>query len=388
MLVISTWVVRVLKTNMKKRKGSMKNSGEGLTNRQSLILRTVVESYIENGEPVGSKYLCECGRFTCSSATIRNEMAELEARGYLEQPHTSSGRVPTEAGYRFYVDSLLESYNSTASDVERIKNALKEKRAELDQILTQASRLASSLTNYTGLAVRPGQRAGAFCRYEAICLSPRSLLLVMINPDGTAKTRNLRTDFDIGKEDADALARTLNSCIIGLAASEITLPLMMRMEEMCAPSSQLVSMAVKCIYETATERSDGDVRIEGVNRLLEYPEYSDTESIAGLLGLGDSKNALLELVRENDEGADDGDDVKILIGSENRLDALGSSALVFKTVRRGGKVVGAVGVIGPRRMKYQNVISMVDSLANGISELIGDDMLLATPETERNDSDE
>lgn len=366
----------------------MKNSGEGLTNRQSLILRTVVESYIENGEPVGSKYLCECGRFTCSSATIRNEMAELEARGYLEQPHTSSGRVPTEAGYRFYVDSLLESYNSTASDVERIKNALKEKRAELDQILTQASRLASSLTNYTGLAVRPGQRAGAFCRYEAICLSPRSLLLVMINPDGTAKTRNLRTDFDIGKEDADALARTLNSCIIGLAASEITLPLMMRMEEMCAPSSQLVSMAVKCIYETATERSDGDVRIEGVNRLLEYPEYSDTESIAGLLGLGDSKNALLELVRENDEGADDGDDVKILIGSENRLDALGSSALVFKTVRRGGKVVGAVGVIGPRRMKYQNVISMVDSLANGISELIGDDMLLATPETERNDSDE
>ena len=366
----------------------MKTSGDGLTNRQSLILRTVVESYIDNGEPVGSKYLCECGRFSCSSATIRNEMAELEARGYLEQPHTSSGRVPTEAGYRFYVDSLLETYNSTASDVERIKNALKEKRAELDQILTQASRLASSLTNYTGLAVRPGQREGAFCRYEAICLSPRSLLLVMINADGTAKTRNLRTDFDIDKADADALARTLNSCIVGLSASDITLPLMMRMEEMCAPSPQLASMAVKCIYETATERNDGDVRIEGVNRLLEYPEYSDTESIAGLLGLGDSKNALLDLVRETGEGFDDGDDVKILIGSENRLDALGSSALVFKTVKRGGKVVGAVGVIGPRRMKYQNVISMVDSLASGINELIGDDMLLPTADTERNDGNE
>lgn len=367
----------------------MKTSGDGLTNRQSLILRTVVEAYIDNGEPVGSKYLCECGRFTCSSATIRNEMAELENQGYLEQPHTSSGRVPTEAGYRFYVDSLLETYNSTASDVERIKNALKEKRAELDQILTQASRLASSLTNYTGLAVRPGQRAGAFCRYEAICLSPRSLLLVMINPDGTAKTRNLRTDFDIDKTDAEALARTLNSCIVGLSASDITLPLMMRMEEMCAPSSQLVSMAVKCIYETATEKSDGDVRIEGVNRLLEYPEYSDTESIAGLLGLGDSKNALLELVRDTGDGElDNGDDVKILIGSENGLDALGSSALVFKTVKRGGKVVGAVGVIGPRRMKYQNVISMVDSLASGINELIGDDMLLPTADTERNDGNE
>ncbi|MBQ7011659.1 MAG: heat-inducible transcription repressor HrcA [Clostridia bacterium] len=367
----------------------MKEAQNGLTNRQSLILRTVVESYIENGEPVGSKFLCECGRFTCSSATIRNEMAELEALGYLEQPHTSSGRVPTELGYRFYVDSLLESYNSTASDVERIKSALKEKRAELDQILTQASRLASSLTNYTGLAVRPGQGHGAFCRYEAICLSSRSLLLVMINPDGSAKTRNLRTDVDITKEDADTLARTLNSCIVGLSASEVTLPLMMRMEEMCAPASHLVSMAVKCIYETAIEKNDGDVRIDGVNRLLEYPEYSDTESIAGLLGLGDSKNALLDLVKESEElGGEAGDDVKILIGSENRLDALGSSALVFKTVKRGGRVVGAVGVIGPRRMKYQNVISMVDSLANGINELIGDDMLLPTADTERNNGNE
>lgn len=366
----------------------MKTSGDGLTNRQSLILRTVVEAYIDNGEPVGSKYLCECGRFTCSSATIRNEMAELENQGYLEQPHTSSGRVPTEAGYRFYVDSLLETYNSTASDIERIKNALKEKRAELDQILTQASRLASSLTNYTGLAVRPGQGVGAFCRYEAICLSPRSLLLVMINPDGNAKTRNLRTDVDITKDDAYTLARTLNSCIIGLSASEVTLPLMMRMEEMCAPASHLVSMAVKCIYETATERSDGDVRIDGVNRLLEYPEYSDSESIAGLLGLGDSKNALLDLVRESEDIENDDGDVKILIGSENRLDALGSSALVFKTVKRGGKVVGAVGVIGPRRMKYQNVISLVDSLANGINELISDDMLLHTSDIERKNRDE
>ena len=110
----------------------MKRSDGFLTERKSGILRTVVESYIENGEPVGSKYLCECGRFSCSSATIRNEMAELEELGYLEQPHTSSGRVPTEAGYRFYVDCLMESYNSTTSDVEKIKKALREKRAELD----------------------------------------------------------------------------------------------------------------------------------------------------------------------------------------------------------------------------------------------------------------
>lgn len=362
----------------------MKNYQDVLTSRQSLILRTVVESYIENGEPVGSKYLCECGRFSCSSATIRNEMAELELLGFLEQPHASAGRVPTERGYRFYVDALLESYNSTTSDVERIKSALKEKRAELDQILTHASRLASSLTNYTGLALRPGEMSRSFARYEAICLSPRSLLLVMISGDGSAKTRNLRTDFDITKADADTLAKTLNANIIGLTASEITLPLMMRMEEMCAPSSQLVSMAVKCIYETSAEKNDGNVRIDGVNRLLEYPEYSDTESISALLGLGDDKNALLELVGD-DGGEDDSNDVKILIGSENKLGALGSSALVFKTVKRGGKVVGAVGVIGPRRMKYQDVISMVDSLASGVTELIGDDMLLTGGERKETD---
>ncbi|MDY5941456.1 MAG: heat-inducible transcriptional repressor HrcA [Eubacteriales bacterium] len=368
----------------------MKRSDGFLTERKSGILRTVVESYIENGEPVGSKYLCECGRFSCSSATIRNEMAELEELGYLEQPHTSSGRVPTEAGYRFYVDCLMESYNSTTSDVEKIKKALREKRAELDQILTQASRLASSLTNYTGVALRPGKEGGSFARYEVICLSPRSLLLVMINPDGSARTRNLRTDFDITQEETAALARTLNENIVGLSADDITLPLMMRMEEDCEPASQLVSMAIKSIYETASERATGAVRLDGMDRLLTYPEYSDTESIAGLLGLGDSKNDLLDLVEKNSDpdGEDDGE-VKVLIGSENHMDALGSSALVFKTVRRGGKVVGAVGVIGPRRMKYRSVISMVDSLASGINELISDDALLpGKKETEKDEKNE
>ena len=351
----------------------MKKKGEGLSARQQLILRTVVESYIENGEPVGSKFLCDCGKFSCSSATIRNEMAELETLGYLEQPHASSGRIPTETGYRFYVDLLLQNYNSTAGDVERIKSALREKRAELDSILTQASRLASTLTNYTGVALRPGGGNASFAKFEAIYLAPRSLLLVMIREDGTAKTRNLRTDADLLPEDARTLSDALNSCVANVPAHQITLPLMMKMEEMCPAAPALVRMAVKSVYEAVSEGQSGDVRLEGMDRLLEYPEYSDTESIAGLIGLGDNKNELLDIVAQSEEGESDDGEVKILIGSENRVDALGSSALVYKTVRRGGKIVGAVGVIGPRRMKYQNVISMVDSLANGINELISDD---------------
>ncbi len=354
----------------------MKKSANELSDRKGLILRTVVESYIENGEPVGSKYLCECGKFTCSSATLRNEMADLEALGYLEQPHTSAGRIPTESGYRFYVNSLMESYNSTAGDVEKIKSALKEKRAELDSILSQASRLASTLTNYTGLALRPSDVPGMFARYETVFLSKRSLLLIMISAGGDARTANMRTDYDVSEAEVKRLADILNRFVSGHSINEVTLPVIMKMEDEMGAATGLVTQAVKCIYDTVSNRSAGDVRFDGMNNLLDYPEYSDTESIAGIMELGDKKDDLLGLVQRVEDNSDFGDeDVKILIGSENHLDALGSSALVYKTVKRDGKVVGAVGVIGPRRMKYKDVISMVDSLAKGINELISVDAL-------------
>ncbi len=151
-----------------------------LSERKKQILKAIVEAHIEGGEPVGSKYILQNTLMSCSSATIRNEMAELEQMGYLVQPHTSAGRVPSEAGYRFYVDALVEQYARTTHDVVKINQLLKAKMTEIDQILDTASRLASSMTNYTGIAIKPKASSVKMSRFEIISIDKKQFAMVMI----------------------------------------------------------------------------------------------------------------------------------------------------------------------------------------------------------------
>ncbi|MBR2432814.1 MAG: heat-inducible transcription repressor HrcA [Clostridia bacterium] len=344
----------------------MENRNDRLTDRKKLILRAVVEAHIQDGEPVGSKTLLESGILSCSSATVRNEMAELEALGYLEQPHTSSGRIPTELGYRFYVDTLAKEYNETSADLDSIKNALDAKQTELDKILRQASRLASTLTNYTGLALKPRPELDAFKRYECVYINERSFLLVMIAEDGRTKTKTIRVPFDIIPEDTESINTALNTMIAGVSVTQINFPMMLQMEKMVRHGSRIITPIIKGIYECLADSDQGDITIEGFDNLLGYPEYSEKESLQGLLTLGRHKDKLLDLISEND----DNDDVHIFIGSENVVDSMSNSSLIYKTVKVDGKVVGAVGVIGPRRMEYSKVIATVENLAKGVSEII------------------
>ena len=175
----------------------MANRYDGLSERKKLILKAIVEAHIAEGEPVGSKSLMANQQIVCSSATIRNEMAELEAMGYLEQPHTSAGRVPSEKGYRFYVDSLIEHYAMTAREIYQINELLKAKMAELDQILLTASKVASSLTNYTAFAIKPKAQAVGISRFDAVYMDEKSFILVMIAPGNRVKTKHVRLGDDI-----------------------------------------------------------------------------------------------------------------------------------------------------------------------------------------------
>lgn len=360
----------------------MSSAHQGLSDRKKLILRAIVESHIQDGEPVGSKTLLESGLLTCSSATVRNEMAELTALGYLQQPHTSAGRIPSELGYRFYVDTLSKEYNAATADLDAIKDALDAKQTEVDKILRQASRLASTLTNYTGLALKPRPELDSFRRYECVYINERNLLLVMISEDGRTKTKNIRIPFDVIEEDAQAISKALNTMIGSVPISQITLPVIVSMEKMVRQGGRLISPIVKGIYECLSDAEAGDISIEGVDNLLGYPEYAEKENLQGLLALGRNKDRLLDLISEND----DSDDVHIFIGSENVLDSMSNSSLIFKTVKKDGKVVGAVGVIGPRRMEYSKVIATVENLCKGVSEIIDgtSDMpkLLSDPNTE------
>jgi heat-inducible transcriptional repressor len=339
-----------------------------LSERKRLILQAIVESHIRDGEPVGSKTLAENQQLTCSSATIRNEMAELESLGFLEQPHASAGRVPTELGYRFYVDTLAEKYRMTAMEIEQINRTLRQRIGELDGILESASRLVSSFTNYTAVAIRPGTKSNTVSRIESAYLSEHSFVLVFVFSGGEVKTRNIYTPLSVNAEEFSRFMQVMNLAFTGLTSEEITLSRIVEAEKLLGNLGPLVHPAVKAMYEVMHETGGGNLKIDGVNHLLEYPEYSEPEQLKEMLTLLEDKENLLKLVSTSDES----NDLQVHIGSENAIGAMSNSAFIYRTVRRGGKVVGAVGVIGPTRMDYPRVIGILNHLSEGITDAFDD----------------
>ena len=192
-----------------------------LSDRKKKILKAIIDAHIAYGEPVGSKYLAQDAGLNCSSATIRNEMAELEAMGLLEQPHTSAGRVPSELGYRYYVNALLRHYRMTTDEIEQINRTLRQKVSEMDGILAEASRLASRITNYTGFSVKPRAVGRRVEKFEGVFRDPRNFVLVMLLDDGSVKTRNIRLAFSFGEEETGRLIEALNDLIAGATVEEI-----------------------------------------------------------------------------------------------------------------------------------------------------------------------
>lgn len=341
---------------------------DGLSERKKQILKAIVEAHIELGEPVGSKTLLGSGQLSCSSATIRNEMAELEEMGYLEQPHTSAGRVPSELGYRFYVDTLAEHYSMTAKEITEINKLLRSKVAELDQMLYAASKLASAMTNCTGIAIKPKRMTVSIQRYEPVFIDKNNFILVMIVSAGVVKTKYINVESDIDKDTIERLGESLNSHLIGLCANEITIQKIIELENAMAGSyPELINAVTKTIYATMNELDGGELKFSGVNRLLQYPEYSDPEKLSDILGVIESKEELLDMLSENAD-----DDVNVLIGSECSVEVMDQSSIVYKPIKINGNIVGAIGIIGPKRMDYSKAVATIESLGENIHDIIDD----------------
>ena len=345
-----------------------------LSDRKKLILREIVEAHIKLGEPVGSKYLMQEGRIPYSSATIRNEMAELEELGYLDKPHTSAGRIPSELGYRFYVDTLVSQYDAKTSEAKELKKMLSVKMSEIDKILDNATKVASAMTNYTALSLRPRPSSIAIKKYEAVYLDTRSYLIVMIAQGTEAvKTKRVNTNFNISPDEISALSRVLNENLSGVYVDGINIHLMMSMNTQLSEliglneelAEELVSTTVKNIYETMNELGS-EIKFEGVNRLLEYPEYKNLDKLQKMISTIENKEDIIRAVSTIDQSDDD---TKIFIGSENMVKIMDDSTLIYKNLKLNGKTIGAIGIIGPCRMDYSKVLSTIDQLSEEINRL-------------------
>ena len=338
-----------------------------LSERKKQILKAIVEAHIEGGDPVGSKYIMQNTLLSCSSATIRNEMAELEQLGYLQQPHTSAGRVPSELGYRFYVDSLVEQYARTTHEVVQINQLLKAKMTEIDQILETASRLASSMTNYTGIAIKPKASSVTMSKYEIVSMDDTHFAMVMITSGATVKTKKVKVEQPIPEGALAKLAALFNTVLCGVSADRITLPIIMEMESRMGDAAFLVNPAVKCVYEVMSEIDGGELRLSGLNHLLEYPEYADAQQFGQLLGTLESQDEILDLVSQPEN-----DEINVVIGSESPVKVMNNSALVFKPIKKGDRTVGVIAVLGPRRMNYRQVLKAIGEISGSISDIIND----------------
>ncbi|MBQ8413869.1 MAG: heat-inducible transcription repressor HrcA [Clostridia bacterium] len=342
-----------------------------LTPRKMQILKAIVDAHIAGGEPVGSKYLSQDDKISCSPATIRNEMAELEEMGYLVQPHTSAGRVPSELAYRYYVDALVHQYANTRAEIAEINEVLRYKLTEMDEILEEVSRLASSFTDYTGIAFKPGVGKVRIVQFKSVLLSARDFLLVMTFEGDIVKTKTVHLSFNISEDILRRFTEALNMYLINLPSDSITMPSIMRLEAIMGSAGGMVHPTVKAIYETMNELDTADVKLEGITKLLQYPEYSDISDFRNLMEMLEEKERFLDVITRE---TSDGNDINVYIGTEDESDAMRNTALIFKKVRIGGKQY-AVGVIGPKRMNYSRVIEMLNGLATGIDRIFSDSAL-------------
>ncbi|MEI3152928.1 MAG: heat-inducible transcriptional repressor HrcA [Eubacteriales bacterium] len=344
----------------------VKNGEKKLSERKKQILRAVVEAHIATGEPVGSRYLTDNAGINFSSATVRSEMADLEEMGYLEQPHTSSGRVPTKLGYHFYIDSLMNGYKLSAMETIELNNTLKGKIGELDSLMTGISKLVSSLTNYTAVALKAENREQTVDRFSYMILDAHSFLIVMRMADSSVVTKQIQTHVLVDDRLLKRLTQLLTKYLARIPAKDISFSVVMTIEREIGVGGAIVAPSVKAVYEAIGGNADADLRFEGVNRLLEYPEFSDIDKIRGMLEMMENKQEMIKILSEADS-----DKVNVYIGGDEQESLIDNSALIFKKLTVGGKVVGAIGVLGPSRMDYSRVISTMEYLSRQISVLFG-----------------
>ena len=336
-----------------------------LTDRKKRILRAIIENYIESAEPVGSKTIAESSGLDVSSATVRNEMADLEAMGYLEQPHTSSGRIPSPKGYRLYVNELMDDYRLSVQETQRINQALRMKMQELDRVIDQAGRIVSQLTQYPAFALSSGMERVTIKRFDLLMVERSAFIIVVMTDTNVVRNRLVRLPTDLSEPQLQLLNTLLNTTFTGLTLEEITPELMRVAQHAAGDSYGLISLVVSFAIEVLEELEHRKVHTAGIAHLLEHPEYRSLEKAQSLMSYlsEDSDPSRFPVPKDNP--------MSILIGPENVADALKDTSVVVASYDIGEGMRGVIGVVGPTRMDYAKITARLSYLAQGLSKLFG-----------------
>ena len=341
-----------------------------LSERKKKVLRSVVDLYIRTAEPVGSKAITELPDMKYSSATIRNEMAELTTLGYLEQPHTSAGRIPSAAGYRLYVDELMADYRLSIDETKSINLAIEEKMQKVDKMVEKVAKLVSQATDLPAISMASRHGSATVQRFDLILAGQSSVILVAMLSTDEVVNKLIKLPLSVTDTDLKLLSAVLNAAVTGITADEITAELLEKIMGAAGAAAALVPVILDFTAETLRRSSSTNMAIAGQARLLGLPEYRDVDKAQKVLSSFD-EDALSNLpaVMQNENGT------KVLVGPENVARELKDTSVVMSKFDIGDGLQGMIGVVGPTRMDYAKVTARLSYFAESLSKMF------AKPET-------
>lgn len=337
-----------------------------LSDRKKKILRAIVENYIRTAEPVGSKAIAALPDFGYSSATIRNEMAELTALGLLEQPHTSAGRIPSPSGYRFYIDELMQDYRLTVDETQSLNDAMESKLRQFDEVMGQVGKMVSNLTNLPAYTVAARQSAATVKRFELILAESGSIILVVMLTGDVVKNKLIKLPVEVSEQDLKLLSAVLNASLTELPVEQITPEVLNRVIRSAGPTANLVPIIVDFTTHLLQEQNQREVHVTGQMKLLSQPEYRDVDKAQQLLSSLDEK-----VISNLPATISNSSPMQILVGPENVAKELKDTSVVMTRFDIGDDMQGMIGVVGPTRMDYAQITARLSYFAEGLARMFG-----------------
>lgn len=355
-----------------------RGSGRGwkmeLQERKMKILQAIVRNYLETGEPVGSRTISKYTDLHLSSATIRNEMADLEEMGLIKQPHTSAGRVPTDAGYRIYVDEMLRERKD---EVDEMKSMLLEKQDRLENLLKQVAKLLAVNTNYASMISAPSTRKNKIKFIQLSQVDAENLLAVIVIEGNVIRNTVIPVGKELGQETLLKLNMLLNTSLNGLAVEDITLGLIESIKRKAGIHTEIISNVIDAAAGIVQDDEDLRIYTSGANNIFKYPELADNEKASQLISNFEEKQALGSIVQNSmqnsmeQEANGDGDNtgIQVYIGNEMPVEGMEDCSVVTATYELGEGMKGTVGIIGPKRMDYDKVVRVLKDIREQLDDL-------------------
>ena len=339
-----------------------------LSERKIKILQTVIRTYLETGEPVGSRTISKDAGLNLSSATIRNEMSDLEEMGYIIQPHTSAGRIPTDKAYRLYVDTMLDD---KTNEVQSLKEQLEEKAGKIDVLLKQVAKYLASNTNYATMVSGPRYKTKKVKFIQITPVDEESLLTIIVLDNNVVKNQMLKVSEPVEQELVVKLNFILNTTLNGLDVTEMNLAIIRQIKEQAGSHASVIDAVLELIGNALTEDDDLEIYTSGATNFLKYPELSSKTETTELLNAFEEKMIINNWLETTDAGSET-HDIQVYIGNETKVESMKDCSMVTATYRIHEGVYGKIGIVGPKRMDYDKVVSTLQSLMVQLDDIFKD----------------